>query len=126
MGACWIVYGLESSYQRRDHSPPPFALDTYAGRSHRSLFTSCQLIPLSENRSFNALTSCRDLDDHIIRMLDLRNGYFADADLEWSLIVDGFHGGCRRYDDISILTDCRNIRKRGRKLDEGFSIMREN
>jgi len=36
-------------------------------------------------------TRRRDFDNSIIRMLEFRSGDLFDRDLEWTLVVDGFH-----------------------------------
>jgi len=44
-----------------------------------------------------SLTRCSDLDNHIVRMLDLGQGYLLDGDLEWAFVVQSFHGSLCRH-----------------------------
>ena len=53
-----------------------------------------QLLCFAKDRAMTYHTSCSDLNDCIVWMLDLWCGHFSNADFKGFLVMHRFHGGC--------------------------------
>ena len=64
---------------------------------NRKLLGRTQTLATAHVKIKGLLTTRRDLDDDIVRMLELWHGDILDFDFECTLVVDCFHGLCLRH-----------------------------